>query len=317
MRAAYYHAFGNVDRLEVGERPLPQPQAHEVRVKILASAVNPIDWKIRKGMLKWLLRSKLPIITGADFCGVVDKPASTNTAFQKGDLVLGQTSGLTGGASAEYCVLKQDDIILKPDNMTIEEAAGLSLAGQTSYQALIEQAHLQSGQSVLIIGGSGGIGQMAIQIAKATGATVTAVSSQKNHALVRSLGADDVIDYHYQNIRESNVQYDVIYDCVGEETTQTCRGILKKTGVLLSPSPTLKTIFPLLWAKLKHTLFKTPSVYLVLLKKSQSKLKALSTLIKQGKLKVTVDKVFPLEQIRDAHQYSESQRAKGKIIVKI
>lgn len=317
MKAAYYNTFGDIETLKVGERPLPEPADDEVRVKVLASAVNPIDWKMRKGMLKWLVKKHLPIITGADFCGVIDKAAKDTPRFKQGDVVIGQTSGLTGGASAEYCIVKQNQIILKPEKMGVEEAAGLSLAAQTSYQALIDSAYLKEGQSILIIGASGGIGQMAIQIAKAHGALVTAVCSQKNHELVKQLGADAVIDYHQTNVRETNQQYDVIYDCVGADTPKTCQRILNKTGVFLSPAPSGKTLLPLLWGILKHKLSQSPKVTIVLLKSSYSKLAALIDLVNQDKLKVIVDKIFSLDKIKQAHAYSESQRARGKIIIQI
>lgn len=317
MKAAYYESFGNIETLKVGERPKPEPKHDEVRIKVLAAGVNPIDWKMRKGMLKWFVKKKLPIITGADFCGVIDKSAIEKPRFKEGDIVLGQTAGLNGGASAEYCIVKENQIILKPEKMSIEEASGFSLAGQTSYQALIDCAALKRNQSILIIGASGGIGQMAIQIAKATGAKVTAVCSQKNHDLVKSLGADEIIDYHHNDVRKREQQYDVIYDCVGQDTTKTCRNILKKTGVFLSPAPSGKILFSLLWAKFISHIISSPSVYIVLLKTSYKKLSALIDLFNSNKLNVNIDKIFTLEQIKEAHAYSESQRAKGKIIIQI
>lgn len=317
MKAAYYKEFGLADKIIIGERPIPVPKPDDIKIKVIASSVNPIDWKLRKGLLKFFMRKQLPFITGADFCGVVEEIGKEVREFKVGDKVLGQTPSFKGGACAEYCVVKEKNIVLKPANMTDEEGAGLSLAGQTSYQALIEQAKLKKNQHILIVGASGGIGQMALQIAHSIGAKITAVSSKKNHEFVKSLGADKVIDYKLCDFRKEKIKVDVIYDCVGQDTPYTCRDILKKKGCILSPAPSAKTLLPLLFAKLLSVINFSPSVYLVLLKTNQERLKALVSLVTQDKLKVTVDKVFPLSNTKEAHLYSESQRAKGKIIISL
>lgn len=315
MKAAFYQDFGSVDQLNVGERPTPTPADNELCIKVIASSVNPIDWKLRQGLLKFQTKKKLPFIPGSDISGVVSSVGDKVRGFTVGDEVFGQISAINGGALAEYCVATEDCVVKKEEGFSHEEASGVSLAGQTSYQALVEQAGLKASQTVLIIGASGGIGQMGVQIAKAIDAKVIAVCSQKNAELVRSLGADQVIDYQQTDFRKEQLTVDVIYDCVGNDTPSSCRSILAKKGVFLSPAPQLKQIPELLYYRYVSPLLGGVKAQIVLLKKSQDKLQALDKLIKEQKLKVTVDKVFSLDEVKEAHRYSESGRARGKIIV--
>lgn len=312
MKAAVIRQYGSAEVLHIEEIPQPQIKPDQVLVKVYATTVNPIDWKIRKGMLRFLPGLQFPLVLGFDISGEVVAVGDRVTQFKVGDLVYAST-GLPGGGYAELVTIPEKVAALKPTSMTHEEAAAVPGAALTALQALRDQGHVQSEQAVLVNGASGGVGSFAVQIAKALNATVTAVCSTKNIDWVQSLGADRVIDYTSQDFTRDTVQYDIIFDAVGKRSFSTCRPALKSNGIYITTLPNSDTG---LWAILTSFLpgqkakfvFQTPS---------GKDLTYLKELIEAGKLRSVIDRTYLLENIVEAHTYSETEHAAGKIVITV
>ena len=312
MKAVVIRRYGTPDVLEYEDVPQPQIQPNQLLVKIHASSVNPIDWKIRKGMLSLITGSKFPKFLGFDIAGEVVEVGSQVTRFQPGEAIYGST-GFPGGAYAEFAAVSENLVAPKPTNLSYEQAAAVPLAAMTALQALRNQGNIKSGQAVLINGAAGGVGIFAVQIAQALGAVVTGVCSSKNVELVKSLGADFVIDYTQQDFTQSNVQYDIIFDVVGKRSLSNCKDALKPDGVYISTLPTpesviqsLLTVF--LPGQKSKIIWENPN---------NPDLVYLKELIEVGKIRVIIDRTYPLVELAAAHTYSESTRAVGKIAIKI
>jgi NADPH:quinone reductase-like Zn-dependent oxidoreductase len=312
MKAVVIHQYGSPEVLQYEDVAQPTIKPDQVLVKIHASSVNPIDWKIRKGMLRLITGNKFPKILGFDLAGEVVEVGSQVTRFQPGDAVYGN-AGSGGGAYAEYAAVSEKYLAPKPNNMSYEEAAAVPLGALTALQALRDLGNIQSGQRVLINGAGGGVGSFGVQIAKALGAEVTGVCSANKLELVKSLGADLVIDYTQQDFTEGNVQYDIILDAVAKRTFGKCKRVLTPQGVYISTLPipeiivqsVLTSVLPGQKAKL---VFENPN--------SQD-LIYLQGLIEAGKIRAVIDRIYPLAELAAAHTYSESEKAAGKIVIAI
>lgn len=308
MKAVQINQFGNRDVLELNDNvQIPTPAANEVLIKVKAAAVNPVDWKIREGYLQQLLNHPLPLTLGWDVSGEVVKIGDEVTHLKVGDAVYSRPDISKNGSYAQYMTANAEEVAIKPKSLTWQEAAGVPLAALTAWQALFEMTKLQAGERVLIHAGSGAVGQFAIQLAKLHGAYVYTTTSSKNTELVLSLGADEAIDYHKQDFSELE-GIDVVFDTVGGETQANSWTILNKGGRLVSivSNPDLAIAEEL-----------GVSAFFLFIQPNREQLDELAKLADQGKLTVNIDSVFGLEQVKDAHERSESGRAQGKIIINV
>ncbi len=313
MKAAVIHRYGSADVLQYEDVAPPTIKADELLVKVHASCINPADWKIRKGMLKIVTGNKFPIILGFDLAGEVVEVGSNVTRFTIGDSIYGTLKLPSAGAYAEFVAISENCAALKPTNISYTEAASIPLAGLTALQGLRDQGNIKPGQAVLINGASGGVGTFAVQIAKILGAEVTGVCSTKNLDLVKSLGADHVIDYTQQDFTQEPVQYDIIFDAVGKRSFSDCKKVLKPNGIYVTTLPTPENILP----GIVTIFIPGKKAKLVLESPKAQDLVDLKELIEAGKLRTVIDRTYSLQEIAAAHAYSESERAVGKIAIAI
>ncbi|HDR8486478.1 TPA: NADP-dependent oxidoreductase [Bacillus cereus] len=331
MKAMIIDRYGKVP-MRMAEVPTPEIKEYEVLAEIHAASINPIDFKIRDGKVKMLLKYEMPLILGNDFAGVITKVGSKVTRFKVGDEIYARPRKNKIGTFAEYIAIHEDDIALKPKNLSFEEAASIPLVGLTSYQALHDIMQLQKGQKILIHAGSGGVGTFAIQLAKIMGATVTTTASEAGANLVTSLGADEIINYKTEKFEDILKNYDAVFDTIGGATLEKSFNIIKSRGNIVSVSGMpnarfgkefgsgfFKTLlFSLASKKLTALEKKHNAQYSFLfMKPSGDQLRTIANYIEAEKIKPVIDRVFPFEDAQKAMEYSESGRAKGKIIVKI
>ncbi|MEL7529863.1 MAG: NAD(P)-dependent alcohol dehydrogenase [Bacteroidota bacterium] len=312
MNAIFYQQYGAPSVLEYGDQPIPNPGAKEVLIKVHASALNPIDCEVRKGSFKVVTGKRFPRIPGCDFAGEIIAKGAKVKPFKVGDLIYGMSKTYRGGAHAEYITMNPSEIGLKPPSLSMVEAAALPLASLTSLQALRDLAQLQAGQKILLNGASGGVGVFAIQLAKAMGAIVHAICSHRNIELVKSLGADLVIDYTQTNIRSSKERYDVIYDIYGSQSFPRVKHLLSSHGRHVSTIPSAKNFR----RQYIRRFFKRTTQVILVVSNTQD-LDALSSYIEEGKLRPIIDRVLPLHEAAQAQTYLETRRAKGKVVLQI
>ncbi|MES9694809.1 NADP-dependent oxidoreductase [Bacillus toyonensis] len=331
MKAMIIDRYGKVP-IRMTEVPTPEINEYEVLAEIHAASINPIDFKIRDGKVKMLLKYEMPLILGNDFSGVIVKIGAKVTNFKVGDEIYARPRKNKIGTFAEYIAIHEDDIALKPNNLSFEEAASIPLVGLTSYQALHDIMQLQKGQKILIHAGSGGVGTFAIQLAKIMGATVTTTASEAGANLVTSLGADEIINYKTEKFEDILKNYDAVFDTIGGATLEKSFNIIKSGGNIVSVSGMpnarfgkefgsgfFKTLlFSLASKKLTALEKKHNAQYSFLfMKPSGDQLRTIANYIEAGQIKPVIDRVFPFEDAQKAMEYSESGRAKGKIIVKM
>ncbi|MEV4925141.1 NADP-dependent oxidoreductase [Streptomyces roseoverticillatus] len=307
MKAISYRTYGGPEVLEFGERPNPKVGPDSVLVKVKAAAVNPVDWKARAGYLDPALDAVFPVIPGWDVAGVVVRPGADVTEFAEGDEVIGyvREDFLSRGTFAEYVAAPVRTLARKPKNLTFEQAAGLPLAGLTAYQALVKALRLWEGETVLIHAASGGVGTMAVQIARHFGARVIGTASERNHDYLRSLGAEPVLygDGLAERVRALAPEgVDSVLDLAGGDALTISPGLLAHGGRLASVAD------PAVLGLGGRYVFVRPD---------RSDLTALSDLAENGKLTVEVAKTFPLERTAEAHRLSEEGHTRGKIVVTV
>ena len=307
MKAVQIHTFGGREVLELNNIAIPEAKQGEVLIKIHAASVNPVDWKIRQGYLQPLLNHALPLTLGWDVSGEVVAVGGGVMHLKVGDEVYSRPNIANNGSYAEYMTASAEEVALKPKNLTWQEAAGVPLAGLTAWQGLYELANLEAGEQVLIHGGSGAVGQFAIQLAKLRGATVYTTTSARNTDLVLSLGADHAIDYQHVDFSELR-DMDVVLDTIGGEVQDKSWKTIKPGGRLLSIVQT-----PDEAVAASHGV--TASFYFI--EPDRSQLEDMARLADAGKLIVNIDSEFSLDQVADAHERSESGRAQGKIIINV
>ena len=331
MKAMIIDKYGKVP-MRMAEVPTPEINEYEVLAEIHAASIKPIDVKIRDGKVKMLLKYEMPLILGNDFSGVITKVGSKVTRFKVGDEIYARPRKNKIGTFAEYIAIHEDDVALKPKNLSFEEAASIPLVGLTSYQALHDIMQLQKGQKILIHAGSGGVGTFAIQLAKIIGATVTTTASEAGANLVKSLGADEIINYKTEKFEDILKDYDAVFDTIGGTTLEKSFNIIKSGGNIVSVSGMPNARFGKEFGSgfFKTLLFSLASKKLTALEKkhnarysflfmkpSGDQLRTIANYIEAGKIKPVIDRVFPFEDAQKAMEYSEAGRAKGKIIVKI
>ncbi|MCU4937493.1 NADP-dependent oxidoreductase, partial [Bacillus cereus] len=320
MKAMIIDRYGKVP-MRMAEVPTPEIKEYEVLAEIHAASINPIDFKIRDGKVKMLLKYEMPLILGNDFAGVITKVGSKVTRFKVGDAIYARPRKNKIGTFAEYIAIHEDDIALKPKNLSFEEAASIPLVGLTSYQALHDIMQLQKGQKILIHAGSGGVGTFAIQLAKIMGATVTTTASEAGANLVTSLGADEIINYKTEKFEDILKNYDAVFDTIGGATLEKSFNIIKSRGNIVSVSGMpnarfgkefgsgfFKTLlFSLASKKLTALEKKHNAQYSFLfMKPSGDQLRTIANYIEAGKIKPVIDRVFPFEDAQKAMEYSES-----------
>lgn len=318
MKAIICTAYGPPDVLQLQEVPKPTPKENEVLVKVHAAVVGPSDCAFRKGepfivrLIYGIQRPRLAT-QGVEFAGEVEAVGAAVTQFKPGDPIFGMSTD-TFGAHAEYiCLPETKPLARKPANFTYEEAVALCDGAPTALTFLRDVAKLQRGQRILINGASGAVGCAAVQLAKHYGANVTGVCSIVNVDLVRSLGADAVIDYTQMDFTQNGQTYDVIFDAVGKSSFLRCKGSLTPNGVYLTTVPTLgmvRDLLSTLWSRGKKAKFATAG-----LMQNHANLNFLKELAEAGQIRAVIDRRYPLAQIPDAHRYVDTERKRGNVVI--
>jgi alcohol dehydrogenase len=332
MKAFIVDRYGSKDGVRAGEMPAPQMREDDVLVQIHAAGLNLLDSKIRNGEFKLILPYRPPLILGHDLAGVVVRIGSRVRRFKPGDEVYARPADGRIGAFAELSAIKEDDVAIKPKALTMEEAASIPLVGLTAWQALIERAGLKQGQKVLIHAGAGGVGTFAIQLAKHVGATVATTTSTANVDLVKSLGADIVIDYKKEDFAHVLRDYDVVLHSLDKVTLEKSLRVLKPDGQLISISGppdaafarsigaswALKMIMGALSYRIIAKAKRQHSQYSFLFMRANGdQLAKIASLIDDGIIRPVVDRVFPFAATKEAMAYVEAGRARGKVVVSL
>jgi NADPH:quinone reductase-like Zn-dependent oxidoreductase len=305
MRAVTISKYGDQSVLTYGDIERPKPKSDEILVHNRAVAVNPVDWKIRNGLGE-MFGLHLPIVLGCEIAGTIEEIGSAVQDFLSGDPVYGYVSLQRNGGYAEYTIAKPDEIAPKPESLDFDHAASVPVGALTSWQAIFDTADLRTGQKILITGASGGVGSMAVQLAKAKGAFVIAMASGKNEKFVQSLGADEFVDYTRVKFQERVREVDVVFDTVGGETLDRSFETLRRGGYLVS------IVMPPSNEKAENY---GVHASMIGVQPSSKQLREINQLIAEGKLKTHVATVLPLSEVQKAHQLSESGRTRGKIIL--
>ena len=332
MKAFIVRRYGKKEKLQLTEIAEPTIRGTDILIQVHSAGVNLLDSKIRNGEFKMILPYKTPFTLGHDVSGVVTKVGSTVRKFKVGDEVYARPADHQIGTFAEFISIHENDAAIKPKNLSMEEAASIPLVGLTAWQALVENANLQKGQKVFIQAGSGGVGTFAIQLAKHLGATVATTTSTTNIDLVKSLGADVVIDYKKDDFEKKLKDYDVVLNSQDKKTLEKSMHVLKPGGRLISisgpPDPDfakeigsswfVKLIIRFLSAGVRKKAKRlNVSFSFLLMRASGRQLNEITPLIDSGIIRPVIDKVFPFEATNEAMAYVESGRAKGKVVIKI
>ncbi|HKP45141.1 MAG TPA: NAD(P)-dependent alcohol dehydrogenase [Pyrinomonadaceae bacterium] len=322
MKAAIYKDYGPPDVVRIADVDKPVPKDNEVLIKVRAAAINPLDWRLMKGeprIVRGMARlMKMPIgRPGVDVAGEVEAIGSKVTKFKLDDAVFGACKA----AIAEYACADESKIAAKPAAMKFEEAAGINVAGLTALQGLRDRAKVQPGQRVLVNGAAGGVGTFAVQIAKSYGAQVAAVCSTRNLEMVKSIGADKVIDYTWHDFTKNDERYNVIFDCIGNHQFSECKRVLNPGGKFLmvgaAHDVSLAELIATPIKALSSSLFSSQKAVPYIGKASQRDLIFLAELFQAGKLKPVIDKCYPLSDAAAAIHHVEQGHARGKVVVLI
>ena len=318
MKAIRISEFGGADVLKIQEIERPVPAADEILVKVYASGVNPVDWKVREGgndILRPYLQ--LPLTLGWDAAGIVEEIGSDVTDFKQGDKVYGVPNFPGNGSYAEYVAAKVSQFALKPKRISFNEASGVPLTGLVACNALFELGKLQAGQRIFIQGASGGVGSFAVQLAKAKGAYVIGSASANNQAFLKQIGADEVIDYNTQKFEELLQDVDLVLEASPvRDNSERLKSVsvLKSSGIFVS----LNVDFPFNDA-VEEALAKKNAKGELLYAQTNYRdwLNEMAQLIDEGQVKVYVSKVYPLEQVAEAHRESETWHVRGKLVLEV
>ncbi|RTQ32848.1 NADP-dependent oxidoreductase [Variovorax gossypii] len=331
MKAFVLDRYGKKAALRSADIPMPELRDDEVLVQVHAAGVNLLDAKIRDGEFKLILPYRLPLVLGHDVAGVVAKVGPRVQHFRTGDEVYARVDDFRIGTFAEFVPVKEASLALKPRGLTMEEAASIPLVGLTAWQALVVKANLKRGQKAFIQAGSGGVGTFAIQLAKHLGATVATTTSTGNVALVKTLGADVVVDYKSQDFEDILYGYDVVLNSQDGKTLEKSLRVLKRGGKLISisgpPDPEfgkeiaapgfVKLVMRLLSSGIRRKAKGRGIDYAFLFMKANgSQLREITRLIEAGAIHPVVDRIFPFASINEALAYVEAGRAKGKVVIK-
>lgn len=315
MKACIIEKFGGRSELKVMDRPAPEAGEGEVLIRIHAAGVNPVDWKIREGMLKDMFPHRFPLILGWDLSGVVAAVGHSARRFAPGDEVYAyaRRPEVAHGTYAEYIALPESYVTRKPANLSMTEAASIPLTALTAYQALFDDGRLKEGQSVFILGASGGVGSSAVQLAAVTGCRIIALASSRNHDYLKSLGAEAVIDYERGDFIQSLGEVmpngvDLVFDCHGGDTLERGQLCARVGGSLVSIAGTVdeESLKPR-DVRFAHTFVES----------NVPQLDRISEFIQSGRFSANVTQTFSLEQVADAHKQMESGHTRGKIVIRM
>ena len=308
MKAIVIHQYGKPDVLKYEDAPLPEPKENQILVRVIAAGVNPVDGAARSEKYAKFFGIRLPFIPGYDIAGVVEKTGGKVTKFKAGDSVYAYIGLGEGGGYAQYAVVTEEEAAPKPKSLTYESAAAVPVVALTAWQALIDTAKLSAGQTVLIHGGSGGVGSFAIQIAKARGAKVIATASTANQDFLKQLGAEVAIDYTKQKFEEVAKSVDVVLDSVGKDTLVRSYGIVKKGGFVVTLVARIDD------AELTKHGIRGASLSV---KPDSNELAEIGKLIDEGKIKVVVSQTFSLSEAMKAQEQVATGHTRGKIVLRV
>lgn len=332
MKAFVVDRYGRRNGVRAGDMPVPELREDDVLIQIYAAGVNPLDSKIRDGEFKLILPYRLPLILGNDVAGIVVRVGSRVRRFKEGDEVYARPPKDRIGTFAEFIAINEDAVALKPETLSMEEAASIPLVGLTAWQALIERGQLKRGQKVLIHAGSGGVGTFAVQLAKHLGATVATTASAANAGLMKQLGADIIIDYRKDDFAAVLKDCDVVLDTQGGNTLEKSLQVLKPGGKLIGiagpPDPDfaremgaswfLKTAMWFLSYRIRKAAKRRDVRYSFLFMRADGgQLAQIARLVDAGAIRPVIDRIFAFESTREALAYVETGRAKGKVVIKI
>jgi len=331
VRAARIHRYGTADELIVEDAPRPSPGRGELLIAVVASSVNPIDWKMREGIQAAIAPRSMPTILGLDVSGLVEEVGQGVVGFDVGDAVFSSPDHRREGTYAEYVVVPAAQVAPKPASLTHAEAASLPLVGLTAWDCLVRAADLKAGERVLIQAGSGGVGTFAIQLAKHLGAEVATTCSGRNAELVTSLGADRVVDYTQERFDEVLPPQDVVLEAMGGEILARSLAVVRRGGRLsfinsgLGPRVerwgsvvgTLVTVVAAASMMLFQRLVRGVKASMVVRRADGAALAEIASLVDAGAIRPTIDREYPLAEIAEAHRYGETGRARGKIVIRV
>jgi NADPH:quinone reductase-like Zn-dependent oxidoreductase len=308
MKAVRVHEYGGPEALKYEDAPCPQPGAGDVLIRVHAAGVNPVDRAVRQGFFKERVKYTMPFIPGWDVSGVVDSLGSGASRLKIGDAVYGRTDLARDGSYADYMAARESEIALKPKSIDHVNAAAIPLAALTAWQALFDNASLIAGQTVLIHGAAGGVGHFAVQLAKIKDARVIATASPRNHDFLRSLGADQVIDYNTTKFEDVVHDVDVVLDTITGDTADRSYQVIKRGGIYVSvlrpPSPEKAAQFGV---RTGHTFVQA----------NVAQLDEIAKLVDAGKFKASIEKVFPLSQAAASHDLNATGHTRGKIVLRV
>jgi len=305
MKAVTISKYGHNNVVEISDLRQPKPAASEVLIRVRAASVNPIDWKIREGMMQAMLGETFPMVLGRECAGDVVETGVAVKHFKKGDQVVAIPDIRRTGSFAEYVVAPEQSVYPKPGNISFEEAATIPIAGLTALRSLRDAGKISAGKKALVIGAAGGVGHFAIQIAKIFGAVTTAVCKGENADFVKGLGADRVIDYTKEDFTRGGERYDIIFDAVAKRTFEECRAVLTPNGVYIRTLPLDGATEE--GGKRAMTVPGGPTA---------EDMEWMKARIEEGRIRVVIDKLYSLDQAKEALAYSETEKARGKIVLK-
>lgn len=309
MNAVRIHDYGDSSALVYEKAEVPEINDTGILIKVNYTSVNPFDWKVRQGYTRKWINLKMPAILGIDVAGTVEKVGSAVKDFKPGDKVICRADFVSkGGSYAEYVSVEAKQVAHAPTKIPLREAAGIPVAAGTAWDALFDIANLKQGQKILITGASGGVGSMAVQLAKWAGAHVIGTTSTPNLDMVKALGADEVIDYTKGDFSAKVKGVDAVFDTVGGETFEKCYAVVKKGGILVTTA-----------GQPDEEKAKKAGITAKGMNASSdgTRLSQIAKVVDEGKLKINVEKEFKLQDIREAHDLSQSGKARGKIIIKV
>ncbi|OGT98720.1 MAG: NADPH:quinone reductase [Geobacteraceae bacterium GWC2_48_7] len=309
MRAVVIDQYGGPDVLELRDMPLPEIRNNDLLVEVHSASVNPVDWKIRSGYLEERLKYKFPLILGWDVAGVVVDTGAGVKNYKKGDMVFSRTDISRNGTYAEYVAVDETYVAGLPQNLSFQEAASIPLVGLTAWQALVDYAEIKKGDKVLIHAGAGGVGAFAIQLAKSKGCYVATTCSSNHVDLVNKLGADHIVDYTKSDFTLELHDFDVVFDTIGGDTYRKSFKVLRQQqGVMIS-----------ILEQPDHEMAHQTGarVGYLFMQPDGKELAQIGQMLENGEIKPVVGKIFPLEDIKKAHELSESHHATGKIVLHI
>ena len=313
MKTMQFTGYGGPEKLRFVDKPIPTPSAQQLQIRVSATSINPIDWKLHSGMLRWVKPLRFPSMPCFDFAGTITVTGADVMGWTAGDRVFGMLPINGLGAAAEYVAVDSHYACRMPEGLSFENMAGLPLAGMTALQGLRDQGELKPGHTLLVIGAAGGVGHYALQMGRLLGAQVTTLSGPGNLAFCRELGAETALDYNQANPSLAKAGFDVILDCSGHSPSSRWQHSLAPRGRYVALLPSVSVGL----AALRLKLFSPQRIRLTLVRSQQDDLAWLANEVSAGRLKTVIDEVFPLERLADALKKSQGGHARGKIIVSL